>query len=367
MIRIRQILHRATLLMVLFAAVAAMVTLCFATVAEFYAMESVLPDFLSDNSVNVAIYQRSDGESLVKTKDLLEFCYAQDAALIVYKNYPISNGKAVFLSGNTAFKPELVEGRSFSKDDFEHQAPVALIAEEIRDRGINRNGELYFLHENIEYRVIGIFRRQTSRRHATWGDKSGALYFVNMAASTGTNLDTPLNGSYFIDAKEKSMDVFDELTLYIRRINPEIDIKAHVNTASTSQNLMQSIRNTQVIILAFALTSILVLLNVFSMTYYWIEGRYKELAVRIMSGGRLPRIRLMMLLDYLLIVTIGYGFGLIIAVMVIKSGMFPFIGETVHLAAVIAGYLLCLAAGSFAGWISLTLRLRQEIITQIRG
>jgi ABC-type antimicrobial peptide transport system permease subunit len=366
-IYIRQILHRAFLLIAVFAAVAAMVALCFTTVAQFYIMEAVDPDFLSDNSVKVEIHQSNEGEPLVQTRDLLEYLSAQGRSLIVYRSFPIANGKAVFLSGDTVFRPEIIEGRSFSKDDFKQQAAVALIDERIRDRGIKRDGELYFLHENNEYRVIGIFRTQTARQYGGWGDTSGALYYVNMAAAIGKNLDTPLSGIYSIDAKEKSMDSFDRFTTYAKKINPEINIRAEAATASTSEHLIQSIRNTQILIIAFALTIILVLLNVFSTTYYWLEGRYKELAVRIMSGAGTFDLRAMLLRDYLLIVTIGYGIGLALAIIIIKAGWFPFIGESVHLSAVVAGYLLCLAAGTVTGSIALALRLKQEIITQIRG
>lgn len=367
MIYIRQILHRASLLIILFAAVAAMVGLCFTTIAQFYIMEAVDPDFLSDNSVKVEIHQSNDNEPLVQTKDLLEYFSLQGGSLIVYRSYPIANGKAVFLSADTVFKPEIIEGRSFSTDDFEQQAAVALIDERIRVRCVKRDGELFLLHENNEYKVIGIFKTQTARQYGGWGDTSGALYYVNMAAAIGKNLDTPLSGIYSIDAKEKSMDSFDGFMTYAKKINPEINMRAEVTTASTTEHLIQSIRNTQVLIIAFALTIILVLLNVFSTTHYWLEGRYKELAVRIMSGAVTPSLRGMLLRDYLLIVTIGYGIGLALAIIIIKAGWFPFIGESVHLFAVVAGYLLCLAAGTVTGSIALALRLKQEIITQIRG
>ncbi|MBZ4666577.1 MAG: hypothetical protein JG770_1830 [Mahella sp.] len=355
------------MLIAVFAAVAAMVALCFTTVAQFYIMETVDPDFLSDNSVKVEIYQINDGEPLVQTKDLLEYFSLQGGSLIVYRSYPIANGKAVFLSGDTGFKPNIIEGRSFSTDDFEQQAAVALIDAGIRDRCIERDGELYFLHEGNEYKVVGIYKAPTVRQYGVWGDTSGALYYVNMAAAIGKNLDTPLNGVYFIDAKEKSMDYFDGLAAYAKKINPEINMRAEVNSASTSQNLIQSIRETQVLIIAFALTIILVLLNVFSTTYYWLEGRYKELAVRIMSGAGTPSLRRMLLRDYLLIVTIGYGIGLALAIIIIQAGLFPFIGESVYMSAVVVGYLLCLAVGIVTGSIALSLRLKQEIITQIRG
>lgn len=83
MIYIRQILHRASLLIAVFVAVAAMVALCFATIAQFYIMEAVNPDFLSDNSVKVEIHQSNEGEPLVQTRDLLKHLSAQGRSLIV--------------------------------------------------------------------------------------------------------------------------------------------------------------------------------------------------------------------------------------------------------------------------------------------
>ena len=355
------------MLMVLFAAVAAMVAICFSTIAEFYTMEAVLPDFLSDSSVSVEINQVSDSPNPVRTKDLVEYFSLHGSGVLIYKDYPISNGKAVLLSGKTNFNPDIVEGRSFQQEDFVQQEPVALIAEEFRNRCVDRDGESYFLHENIEYRVVGIFKTQASRKYAAWGDTSGAMYYVNMSALVGNNLEIPLNGSFAIDAIEKSMDVYDDFVLYANQINPDLNLRAEINMSSTSQNLMQSIKNTFIVIFALALTAFLVFLNVFSTTYYWLEGRFKELAVRIMSGGTMFRIRCLLLRDYLLIVTIGYFLGLIIAIMVIKSGVFPFIGETVHLAAISASYLLCFITGATAGWLVLLFRLKKEIAAQIRG
>jgi len=344
----------------MFSTVATMVALCFSTIAEFYTFESVLPDFLSSNSISIDIHQDSTQNQLVTTKSLIEFFANQDTNMIVYKNYPVSNGKAVLLFGKTAFQLELVSGRSFLPIDFEQQAPVALVAEEAQDRCTVVDGNLYILHENREYHVIGIYRSLTGGYSARGYE---TLYYVNMAV----NLDAPLNGTFLLDAGGASIRVFEDFSLFLKQTNPELQTRAEVHANSTVNNLVRAITNSMLVNLIFVLTAFLVLLNAFSITYYWIEGRFKEIAVRMIAGGSRSQIRRMMLRDYLAIVTCSYGLGAIISFKVIKSGTFPFIGTSIHLPAILAGYLACLTAGAMLGWISITIRLKKDIVRQMRG
>jgi len=368
LIPIRQILHKASLLIILFAAVAALFTLCFSAMAEYYYIQTVWPDFLSDQHIIAKIQQWQEGASdIVKTKDLVDYCKTRDDNFILYKDYQMTQGRAVYLGGDTSFSPELVEGRNFIQADFEKQTPTVIIAEELSDKCILRNGKEYLLHENNEYRVIGKFKIKPSRKNAASWDKSCALYFVNMAASFDTTLNTMLNGNYIIDAKEKSIEFLKGFTSLTKKINPDIQIEVwKAELILPTQNIQQTIKNSKHFIIAFSLTAFLILLNISSITNYWIDGRKKELSVRMLSGGKPYAIIRMMLRDYLIIVTIGYGFGLIIGISILYSETFSFIGGTIYPAAVIAGYVACLAIGIIAGFISLTKKLKQNIILQMR-
>lgn len=319
-------------------------------------MESVLPDFLSSHSITIDIVQ-SDSQDLATNNDLIDFI-SKETNILIYRYYPISGGKAVFYSGNTDFNPELVSGRSFTVGDLAQHTPVAVVSETSLDNCIVENGETYVYHENVKYNVIGIFKFGQSI-----GQRNAAQYFVNITASP----DALLEGTYFLDVKTESREVFDRLGAHLKRINPDIQIAAQTNTRSAARNLVKAINDSMLVSLIFVLAAFLVLLNAFSVTYYWIEGRFKEAAVRIMSGARIPQVRRMMLEDYLAIVTCSFGLGSIVSILVVKAGFFPFIGRTIHFFAFIAGYLICLFVGLFVGWIALTTRLKQNVVLQLRG
>lgn len=368
MISIRQILYRSSLLIILFAAVAALFTLCFSAIAEYNYIQTVWPDFLSGQHISAKIQQfQEDAVATVKTKDLIDYCKARDDNFILYKDFQMTQGRAVYLSGNTSFKPQLAEGRNFTQEDFEMQTPTVLVSEDLSGKCILKNGKEYFLHENNEYQVIGKYKVRPSRKNAGSWDKSGALYFVNMAASFDTNLNTPLNGDYIIDTKEKSIEFLKEFISLAEKINPDMDINVREAVLITNmQNIQQIIKKSIHFIIAFSLTAFLILLNISSITNYWTEGRKKELSIRMLSGGRSSTIRMMMLRDYLLVVTIGYGLGLLVAIIIIWSGVVSFIGITIYPAAVLLVYAACLVIGVIAGFISLTKRLKQNIILQMR-
>lgn len=351
---------------------AALFTLYFSVIAEYYYVyaQTVWPDFLSGKHVNVYIQQYlPDTENPVRTKDLIDYCKARDDNFIIYRDFLNSGGKAVYLSGDTSFEPEIVEGRGFTEEDFDKQTQVAIIYD--KEWAINRctlrDGKEYFLHENNEYEVIGKFKSQHYMEQDM--DKLyDAVYFVNMAASFDTNLNTPLNGDYTIDAKEKSLDFSDDFAALARKINPDIHIDVEETIISNNtQGLLRAINyeDSMKLFILIILPAFLILLNIPSITNYWIEGREKEISERMLLGGRLSAIRNMMLRDYLLITTIGYVFGLLLAIIILQLKVFSFIG-TIYPAAVISGYITCLLIGLILGFISLTIILKKNVIIPTR-
>jgi len=178
-----------------------------------------------------------------------------------------------------------------------------------------------------------------------------------------------LNGNYSIDAKVKSINFVSDFTAMTRQINPNIEINIKKAISDNNlKNLEQAISKSLQIIIIYILATFLVLLNISSTTYYWIDGRKKEIAVRMLSGGKPSNIKLMMLRDYLIIATIGYGIGLLPAIIIIRiEKLFSFIGGIIYPAAIITGYGACIAIGVVVGFIFLTARLKQNIILQVRG
>lgn len=311
-------------------------------------------------------------------QDLIDYCKSREESFIIYKDFPISGGKAVYLSGDTSFKPEIMEGRSFINEDFEKQMPVAIISDDewLIDKCIIKNGKEHLLHENNEYEVIGRFKSQPYRQYMEEQSMDkyypiyDASYFVNIAASFETNLNAPLNGYYTIDAKEKSEKFLEGFIALAVEINPDIQIDAvrqGTIIASDTQKFLRAMDYSRYLVIVFAITAFLILLNISGITNYWIEGRKKEISIRMLSGGKPSTIRNMMLRDYLIIITMSYGIGLLLSIILINNlEIFSFIGGTIYPTAVISGYIGCLITGLISGFISLNIRIKKNIILQMR-
>ena len=374
---IKNIFRRSLLPILLFAAIGAILTLCFSVIAGFYYNQaSSWPDFLSGQQIDVRITQfLPDTKNPVTVKDLTDFCKERDENLLIYRNAEFTGGKEVYLSGNTSFNPDITEGRNFTEEDFENQKPVAIIAddEDMIKKCIIRDGKEYILHENNEYEVIGKFNKPSVKYLQRDGVPSGyyiynASYFVNMAASFEANLNTPLYGDYTIDAKEKSIEFLNDFETLTREINPDITIEMKVLESvvpvSNSQRLLRAINyegSIQVIFMCFIICFLL-LLNFAVITNYWVGGREKEISERLDSGVKLTSIRNLMLRDCLILVTAGYLAGLLLLVILrhIKPFSLALLGINIYPIAIIISYAVCLLTGLIFGYISLTVILRKS-------
>ncbi|WP_353892501.1 ABC transporter permease [Proteinivorax hydrogeniformans] len=361
----RQILHRSFLLMVLYAAVAMLFILCFSTIYEFYTIKKENPDFLSNQHVRVSIINR---ELNVTVTDLVEFTKENTENAIIYRDYPWSRGKSVLLNGVTNFKPNIIEGRSFKQQDFENSTQTVVIEESLQEQCIEKGGVKYFLHQSNLYEVIGIFQlneRETSRAYSSYYDNN-SLYYVNMAADFD-NIDYHLEGEYIFDLQEKSMSFYSGFYEHMTEIDSSLEIRGEPYQGDATDHLLASLRQSSFIILIFIITVCLVLLNVFSITRHWVEGRKKEVAVRLLSGGNKFYIKWLIIKDYILIVSFGYLAGIIIPVLIISASIIPFIGSSMPVVVIGLGYMLVVIIGIVASWIFLTRWLRQDIVMHLRS
>ncbi|MDI6735861.1 MAG: hypothetical protein QME42_06665 [bacterium] len=331
-------------------------------------MQTIWPDFLSGEHINIDIIQ--DIQHPVRVRDLIDYLKERNSSIIIYKDFQISGGKALYLSGETSFKPEIIEGRSFSKEDFEKQKPVAIIADDewTNNRCIIRDGKDYYLHENNEYEIIGRFKRKQNKNYIEM-EKFDALCFVNMSASFETNLSAPINGIYSIDAKGNSRDFLNDFEKAAKKINPDIKIeeikKSKVDDVIWM--LKMAIDSSMNFLVMLVFTIFLILLNISSITNYWIEGRKREISIRMLLGGKASAIRNMMFRDYLLIVTIGYGIGVLLAIILLYFAKKSFYLEvTIYTVAIIFCYIACLIIGMISGFIFITIKLKQNILLQMR-
>jgi hypothetical protein len=346
-----------------------LITVALSFIAESYHVQTVWPDFLSGDHVNVNILPAPEGAGITK-EILIKYMLENTDRAIIYEN---DRGgmrvKKVYLIGDTEFNPEIIAGRSFIDEDFKKRRPVAIIndSEWINRRILLRDGREYLWHENNEYEVIGRFRRKTWKNYIE-REYYDASIFVNMNALFEAQ-ELPLLGSFSIDAGRESPALISGLKEKVKSINPDIYIqeieKSRVDDIMAM--LATAVKRSFNFLLILIYTAFLILLNISTITNYWIEGRNKELAIRMLSGGKRSNIRMLILREYLLIVSLAYASGVLLAYMLmnIAGKVFAF-GVTIYSAAIITGYLACLLIGVISGLIFITVRLKQNIIFQMR-
>ena len=189
-----------------------------------------------------------------------------------------------------------------------------------------------------------------------------------MSAYFKSNLNAPLNGTYTFDSVEKSKEFINGFTILAKDINPDIyfDI-SYVAKTSKIQRLFQSVKSYITFFIVLGLTTFLILLNISSVTSYWMEGRKSEISIRMLSGGKTVNIMWLILRDYLFIIIIGYSIGVIVGIAYLFLGEFVFIGKTIHPISLIVALGACVLIGVTAGIIILNNKLKQSIVSQMKG
>lgn len=331
-------------------------------------MQTVWPDFLSGDHVNIYTWPPEEGAE-INTEFIIDFLNNYNN-IILYKNITGGSGvKCVYLKGDTSFKPKIEKGRSFTDEDFEQKRPVAIISDEewTNSRVLVMGDKEYYLHENEKYEVIGRFKREEGKHYIEM-EYYDALCFVNMNASFGTKA-TPLQGEYSIDAGRDSQALLSDLKTAVNSANPDTRIEEIKKSRLDDivWMLKMAILSSMNFLVMLVSTTILILLNISNITNYWIEGRRREIGIRMLVGGRRSAIRNMVFRDYLIIVSLGYVLGVLLAIAILNfAGKKFFFGVTIYGTAVIFGYLACLLIGMVSGFIFISVSLKQKILLQMR-
>lgn len=131
------------MLILTFSTIAALSILCLTVITGNYYIQKGTPDFLSEQYIITKISQNQQSDStVVRTGDLISYLNSTGGAFIVYKDFPLSNGKAIYMSGRTSFKPAITEGRSFTPEDFKNETQT--ISKTVDVRGDSALVKIYY-------------------------------------------------------------------------------------------------------------------------------------------------------------------------------------------------------------------------------
>lgn len=347
---IKYLLSKSKFLILFFSSVSVLISLCVTTIVDGYNQTINLSDFLSNKHIILNLSSDKD----LKVSALTEK-FNHEENILIYRTFPFARGKEVFFKGKTNFAPQIVSGTNFSNDDFDDGTNAAIVAETYVDKCVDRNGQKYLFHNNIEYEVVGIYRnpKRTINPYAE--------YYVNLNSKDSNQ---SLNGTYFIDGATKSKD---DIILAVKGLDQDINVSLEYYEPSFSASVKALFNNLGIVVTILVLCVVLVLLNIFSCTANWIEGRNNEVAIRKLVGAKDWKVFFMVVKDFILLLTGGFIIGVLISVILLKLQIFVFIPDRINFNAVILSYLICLIISLITITVSLIRRFNRPISKELMG
>lgn len=347
---------KSKFLILFFTSVSVMITLTFSSFFHDLKRYSIHPDFLSDKCIKFTVYQTESPQAVVIKQIINELNNLSDK-YILYKNFDGNFGKAVYFNNTNAFHPQIISGRTLTENDFKQGTNTAIIKSGQEELCSYREGNYFFTVNNNEYKVVGIYKDENEYINPD------SMSYINLIYDSGDIF----TGNFILDAYEKTDSIYKELSSFLKNINPEAEIHPVKTDTNTSDTIFQLLSQRGIIIFLMVLTLLLLILNTFHSTFNWITSRKKEIAVRRLVGANELNIKLLLLKDYIIIISYSYILGLILSIIINISNILPLFTGSIRLHEVIISYIFCLSIGIITGYLIITHSLKKSINKEIRG
>lgn len=359
--------YRSKLLILIFSIAACLLTLASAAIVKFQFSDKKAFEGLSeDYAIGVLRSLEYEDYNVPTINDLVTYLRNMDNTYIFAKQYSYTAGIGILYSEEERFKLPLVSGRAFNEKDFVDHTNTIIVSEDIVSDCTDRNGTLFYMHNNEEYEVIGVFKGQV-------GDSADeTLYYINLAAQRLQ--DTSSIGTYILDTGSSSISDFEKLGSYVENIDKNIDVdfsKGLSKHASKFSNLMTN--SMQMIAIIFIGGS-LVLINSFSATTVWIYARKKEIGIRKMLGATDRQIYLLIVKQYIALIGSSYLLGMLPAFLIVHFSsklqaiptVYLLFGEKIDIRIVSLAFFMLLIEGLLILLTILGIYRKRRIIENVR-
>lgn len=301
---------RSKLLILIFSISACLLTLSSAAIMKFQFSDEKTFEGLSDDYA-IGELRSTDYEDCdeVTINDLLRYIKDIENTYIFAKQYFLTRGIGIAYSKERNFNLPLISGRMFDEKDFDNHTNTIIVSDDIIAECERRNSTMYYVHDNEEYEVIGIFRGEI-------GNVSNEiLYYVNLEAQKLHN-KTAI-GTYILDTGVSSISDFNKLKTHVENMNAQVLVdysKGLSKDASKFSNLMT---NSMEMIFIVFIGGSLVLMNSFSATMVWIFARKKEIGIRKMLGATDRQINSFIVRQYIILIGTSYLLGILPAFLIV--------------------------------------------------
>lgn len=186
---------------------------------------------------------------------------------------------------------KLIEGREFTKEDFEQNKDVVMIAEECLKDTYKGGSKRYITIQEKIYEVIGVFSKDKN----TINQNTNA--FINMSSKQFLKTNTEVTGTYYLDCKQDLHDLLAE--------------KYNIKENNTIYDLSYAKHFERVKDVAFVLVKIILCgVVLFSVTWmflfaFWFGGEKEMIVSKYLDGVTRGKIAFLTLKKWMLTNSFG--------------------------------------------------------------
>ena len=280
----KQNLKHSKHLMVIYFLIAVMTLLTVTHLVNTYRMETKSANGLSENHVKFSMMEYSDAFSIYQNLEkeenwIIEMELADGIMGVCYKGFP--------------FHPQILSGRSFSKEDFSKQRNVVLIATSMKRYCEKEGDTLYYYLDNMKFEVIGIYEKENNFVN------EDANVYINFTASQMVNFSA--SGYVYVDSEKRN-----PISFVSAFEKDAISIQEERGKITNKDFFVKNIKDQELTVQAYAVVLLVMVCNLVSIINQWIYRRKKEIYVLRLVGANNRNIRKKIDGDMLMVILISF-------------------------------------------------------------
>ncbi len=241
----------------------------------------------SEHTIRFTILQAQIPESFLH-EELERFLEECQTDIILAKDITSKNGVELYIN----------QGDYFSTNG--QQYGVWLSKE--RYDSFKKENSSSFLYNNQEYHVLGSYKEKLSKD-----------FVIDMRGELRRDSSFAMYGIYYLDCKENTKEVYNQLVAAIQQKNPSAQIMLEEEQATGY--LFARIMKTEDSIYYLLQMGLLLFLNIINFSNivgYWTNARKRELFVRRLTGGTIKSVFFDMITAFMGVIVTAIFMGCIV-------------------------------------------------------
>lgn len=361
----KQYFYKAKSMIIIFTATAMLFTLGGMAFLKNRENQKLL-SWMSDHYAMVSLSQNEEETPILDKNNLLKQLSIQKKEFLLMKQYAMTDVYGVYDTSGRLFHLNIQEGHAFTKKDFHKKSNTAVISSLVKKDCANRNGILWWKHQQKWYQVIGIYDGTNQGR-----DSINTCY-VNL---NSRNLDGDIvDGTYVYDIESHTEKYLQKASESIMKNFPGVVLEHSMYGDNKSLQYANKGDNFNGMFLLLLATALLVLMNSFSVCYNWMKARQKEIGVRRMVGAEKSNIYFWIFKSFFVILgcsfLIGVGtvkiFLMISAHLPVEESVRMMFGNKISFVSILIGFVTVSVLGIIILLITLSQYHKREIVGNLK-